>query len=356
MTANTSVTIDQKSSIGSFVWIGFYTSLLWIPTLTLFRFWGRTQMRRRLWSDTTIGGEPLEYSGKGSELFIGFLIGVVTVALPLAAALLAVQLLVSSPVLLVAAVAVIYIGLFLLMGSAVFLARRYQMSRTLWRGVRFSQGGSPLGYGVATLGYLLMCLITLGWFAPVMRLRLARRMWTGARFGDMPITWSDERRSESGPVWTSFALAWLGFLIPVIVVGVFSVSLTGMQQSGDPTTLIGALYVVMLLSLLPAFLLGAWHEAVMQRRITGSLSLGDLKLSSTITAMDQLGLMFGNILLLILTLGFGGMAAQMRVWRKSARRLRVEGSMDFSKISQSSSRGPASGEGMAEALDLGGAF
>ena len=356
MSAENSINVDQRSRIGSFVWMGFYTALLSIPTLTLFRFWGRTQMRRRLWADTLVDGEPLEYTGKGSELFIGFLIGIVTVSLPLAVALLAVQVLVGSPPLLIAIVLLIYIGLFLLIGTAVYLARRYQLSRTLWRGVRFSQSGSPLGYGTATLGYLFLTFITLGWYAPVMRLRLARRMWSEASFGDTPFVWDESRRSSSDPVWTSFALSWFGSLIPLVALGISSAAGADMAASTDPTGFIVLIYLVLFLSLPPALLLGAWHEAVMQRRIARCLSVGDLKLSSAMSAKDQLSLIFGNIALVILTLGFGGMPAQMRVWRKSALRLRTEGALDYSKISQASSKGPASGEGMADALDLGGAF
>lgn len=47
---------------------------LTIITLTMYRFWARTSMRRRLWSRTWVLGDPLEYTGNAAELFRGFLI------------------------------------------------------------------------------------------------------------------------------------------------------------------------------------------------------------------------------------------------------------------------------------------
>src|SRR5262245_59455913 len=57
-------------------------ALLSLVTLTLYRFWARASMRRRLWARTSVLGDPLEYSGTGWELFRGFLISLPTFFLP----------------------------------------------------------------------------------------------------------------------------------------------------------------------------------------------------------------------------------------------------------------------------------
>jgi len=312
-------------------------------------------MRRQLWADTSVDGEPLEYTGKGSELLVGFIIATFTVAIPLAGILLGVQLMASSPAILAGVILFIYLMLFLLIGAAVFLARRYQMSRTLWRGVRFSQEGSPLGYGAATLGYILLSAITLGWFSPVMRLRLARMMWREARYGDLKFTWREDETDPKEPVWTSFAHSWAGGLFPLLAF-LGAVAVIGEDIAAANPAAVAGLYVVVLLSFVPSLLLGAWHDAVMQRRITRCIRIGEVRLSSDISAGDMLRVIFGNIGLMIVSLGFGGMAAQMRIWRLSARRMRAEGEADYAAISQAASRGPGSGEGMADAFDLGGGF
>jgi uncharacterized membrane protein YjgN (DUF898 family) len=53
----------------------FLSNLLWtLLTLTVFRFWAKTRMRRYLWSRTSLNGDRFEYTGTGGELFVGFMI------------------------------------------------------------------------------------------------------------------------------------------------------------------------------------------------------------------------------------------------------------------------------------------
>ena len=56
--------------------------LLYILTLTIYRFWARTNVRKHIWSCVHINGQPLEYTGKGSELFKGALIVFGVLGLP----------------------------------------------------------------------------------------------------------------------------------------------------------------------------------------------------------------------------------------------------------------------------------
>ena len=43
-------------------------------TLGFYRFWLLTDMRRHLWSNTVVDGDAAEYTGRGRELLIGFLV------------------------------------------------------------------------------------------------------------------------------------------------------------------------------------------------------------------------------------------------------------------------------------------
>jgi hypothetical protein len=58
--------------------------------------------------------------------------------------------------------------------------------------------------------------------------------------------------------------------------------------------------------------------------------------------------------LIVFTLGIGVVAAQMRIWRRICKRMVVDGTLDAALIQQAASRGPKSGEGMADAFDLSG--
>ncbi len=352
-----SLEIKNTSNIGSMLWIGFYTILLNLVTLTIFRFWGRTHFRRRLWSDTSVGGEPLHYTGRGLELFIGFFIAIFTLMLPFTSILIAVQFFLGPDTLFLAVVPLLlYLVLFILIGVAIFLARRYHLSRTRLRGIRFAQTGSAIGYGIAMFGYGILTGITLGWFGPEARIRLSRKMWRKAYFGSEPFHFEDTAEATAEPVYASFAVAWVGTLIAYIAwIGVVFAGLgveglpTG--EEIDPAT-IGYIYG----SLIPfVFLIAifvSWHEAVMIRRIVKSLRVNGARLSSRISLWDILELSITNTLLIVFTLGFGFMAAQMRLWKRIANRMSVEGEIDFNAIKQSDVEAPSQGEGLADGLDL----
>ena len=114
------------------------------------------------------------------------------------------------------------------------------------------------------------------------------------------------------------------------------------------------IYGLAIVLIIPLLLTTAWHEAVMLRQITKSISLGDVALRIRAGAWDVLLLVLTNALLVIFTLGFGAMAAEMRGWRFVARRLEVTCQLDYGRIGQAASRGPRTGEGMADAFDLSG--
>ncbi len=348
--------VANDSTIGPMLWIGFYTSVLGFFTFTIFRFWGRTQFRRRLWSETTVGDEPLEYTGRGMELFLGAVLAILTVMLPTIGSVVAAQLFLGAAA-FAFVVPLIYLVVFFLIGAAVFLARRYHLSRTTYRGVRFAQTGSATAYGLKTLGYLLLTVLTLGWAGPWARIRLSRNLWAKACYGDEKFEFAPDEEAKRQPVYLSFALMWVGGVAVYVglIYTIYSLGLNDRIQSGD----LGAIGIVYAL-LLPAGILIAvfsvWHEAAITRRITGSLSVAGLRLSSKITAWDLVSVMITNVLLVIFTLGFGFMAAQMRLWKLFANRLRIEGTIDFAKIQQNADRGPKHGEGMADGLDIAANF
>ena len=48
--------------------IALLNTLLFVATLTLYRFWAKSNVRRHIWSCVHINGEPLEYTGRGIVL------------------------------------------------------------------------------------------------------------------------------------------------------------------------------------------------------------------------------------------------------------------------------------------------
>ena len=305
-----------------------------------------------MWTDTTISGEPLEYTGRGFELFIGFLIAIFTFMAPFTGAIIAAQLLLG-PEMLALIIIPLYLFLFVIVGAAIHLARRYHLSRTKFRGIRFAQTGSALNYGFASLGYILLTGITLGWFGPAARIRLSRKLWDDAYFGSERFSFTDTDEAKAEPVYQSFAVAWVGGGLAYFAWIAWLMANTGIAAPGAPDP---ELIIKIYLSAIPlALVIGvavSWHEAVMIRRIVKSLDVGGLKLSSHMRMWDILELAITNTLLIIFTLGFGYMAAQMRVWKRIANRISMDGEIDFAAIRQNEAAAPKSGEGLADGLDL----
>jgi uncharacterized membrane protein YjgN (DUF898 family) len=108
--------LSQRADLKSFLGLSLKNGLLNIVTLTLYRFWGKTEVRRRVWSTTYLNDEPFEYTGRGVELFIGFLIALGVIGLPFLVVVFAAQLL--GPVLTAAILLPLYIGLGFLVATA----------------------------------------------------------------------------------------------------------------------------------------------------------------------------------------------------------------------------------------------
>jgi uncharacterized membrane protein YjgN (DUF898 family) len=156
-------------------------SLLTILTLGIYRFWYKTDLRRWYWRRTSLAGSALEYRGTARELLIGFLFALAVLAPLYAAAALGV--LFAGPIVgaglqfcsaLVFAVLVQY-------GS--YRSRRYRLTRTTWRGLRFDQTGSAWAFAGLSFAWLLPLILSLGLAFPLMRRSLESYRIRHTRFG-----------------------------------------------------------------------------------------------------------------------------------------------------------------------------
>ncbi|MCZ6511579.1 MAG: DUF898 family protein [Alphaproteobacteria bacterium] len=159
-------------------------SLLGLLTFGIYRFWARTRLRQYFWNSIEIDGDLLEYTGRGLELFIGFLI-VVAVLVPLLIGyqFISIFLQTNAPDIFIAVNFLYFIGIFWLTRYAYFRARRYRLARTVWRGIRGGQDGSAAGYAWLWFGYAVLSVITFGWAVPWMTVELQKYEVEHARFG-----------------------------------------------------------------------------------------------------------------------------------------------------------------------------
>jgi uncharacterized membrane protein YjgN (DUF898 family) len=151
-------------------------------TLGIYRFWFATDVRRFLWSNTEVANETLEYTGTPYELLIGFLIAI-AVLVPIYVVFFIVALSLG-PVGQLASVAT-FPALAFLGHFAVYRARRYRLTRTVYRGVRCHQGGSALRYAVCALFWWVVILLTLGLAYPFAQSRLERFKMRHTYYGNL---------------------------------------------------------------------------------------------------------------------------------------------------------------------------
>ncbi len=85
MTETNTDTLNGRytDATGAFFWLNFRIGLLTLITLGLYRFWARTRVWRYMWSATSPGGDPFEYTGTGLEKLLGFLVAMVILAVVL---------------------------------------------------------------------------------------------------------------------------------------------------------------------------------------------------------------------------------------------------------------------------------
>jgi uncharacterized membrane protein YjgN (DUF898 family) len=175
-------------------------------TLGIYRFWLITDQRRFLWSNTEVLGETLEYTGTARELLIGFLIAI-AILIPLYGLLFLMALDLGLIGKLAGLIGFVLLTLF---GHyAVFRARRYRLTRTIYRGVRFHQTGSAWQYAIYASLWSIAVLLSLGLLYPLMEAQLDRYRMRNTWLGNL------QGRFEG----TATGLFLRGFLLWLLTIG-----------------------------------------------------------------------------------------------------------------------------------------
>ena len=337
-------------------------ALLTIVTLTLYRFWARTSMRRRIWSRVWILGDALEYTGTAWELFRGFLIALPCFFLP-AIFVYYIAPLAMDP----AAAGSLGLGFYLcavpLVAAGRYLMRRYQLSRTRWRGIRLGLAGSASAFAFASSGWTALQFLTFGWYTPAARMNRAKLMWENTRFGDQPFLFVNDGESPQKGLWLPYALGW--FSVPLaIVAAAFSAGLVsalliggGLVTAPTPEAPNWPLSIAIgvggfLLFALFWLLFWAPYNAAAMNRIASLLELDGarFKLKAKTFSLFWITLIGWIVIILSLTL-LAPIAGFLQV-RYVMNRLEIIGEPRFAEIGQSVVAAPNAGESLGDAFDL----
>lgn len=186
-------------------------AMLELVTFGFYRFWLVTDIRRHLWTHTAIDGDAAEYTGRAKELLVGFLFALaILVPIYLAYFLIGIeferwQAFASTP---------LFIAFYAFGQFAIFRARRYRLTRTVWRGVRFWMDGSGWAYAFRAMLWGLLVLLTLGLALPWRAAALERYKMRHTHYGDL-------RGDFDADGWTFFKRGWWLWLLSPIALLIF---------------------------------------------------------------------------------------------------------------------------------------
>src|SRR5947209_6722573 len=386
-------------------------AVLLLVTLGIYRFWLATDIRRFLWSNTEIAADGLEYIGTARELLLGFLIAIallvpINVAFFLAAFSRGVIGQISG---LLALAALALLGQF-----AVYRARRYRLTRTVYRGIRFHQTGSAWRYAVCAIFWWAMIALTLGLAYPWAQASLERFKLRNTYYGDL-------QGHFVGSGWRLFfrgVLFWLAVVVPLgfgllMAFGAVDWSAVGeaLKRGGDdamsrveaagvaPALVVAVLSVawsvIALVALYPAF-----HAMVLRWWISG-LRFGGLTVTSQlrtravyaiylrfmwVAAAAGVVLAIGAAIALAFTRGLEAWigkgklaevlttailigtyvmialaystiyqaAVKLRLWKAGFESIELSGVEALARVKAAGAASSAVGEGLADALNVGG--
>jgi uncharacterized membrane protein YjgN (DUF898 family) len=185
-------------------------ALLELVTAGFYRFWLATDIRRNLWSGTAIEGDAAEYSGTGRELLFGFLFALAILA-PIYVAYFLIGIEAERAKTFASVPLVLFFYAFT--QFAIFRARRYRATRTVWRGVRFWMSGSGWAYSWRACLWGLLAVVTVGLALPWREAALERYKMRHLHYGDL-------QAQFDGRGWELFKRGWWLWLLSFLVVTV----------------------------------------------------------------------------------------------------------------------------------------
>jgi uncharacterized membrane protein YjgN (DUF898 family) len=281
--------------------------LLTIVTLGIYSFWAKVNIRQYLYAQTSMGGDRFAYHGTGGELLRGSAkaFGLVFLGLVVAGFLSVFVHEIAGPV-------VTYAGmLFLFFPLALLGSRRYRMSRTSWRGIRFSFRGEYDEFLAIFVPGVLLSVLTLGLYYPWFHASVRRFVVDGTRFGHTSFAFTGNGREL-------FARHLLLYLLFPLTLGIY----------------------------------WFWHAAQRHRYYWEHTRFGTARFRSTMTGDDLLVFTLMNGLLMLVTIGIAFPWVQARTQRFHSDRIGVAGIEAFDLALQEARASDPTGEGLSEMFDV----
>ena len=282
--------------------------LLAIATFGLYRYWGKVRIRRFMLSQTSFEGDRFAYHGTGKELLLGFVKVLLFVGLPITALSMLARLS-GDKTIAIATQAFTSFLIFTFIPIAMVGARRYRMSRTSWRGIRFSFRGKAWEFVRIFATASLLSTLTLTLYYPFFQARQQSFMVSNSYFGRRPFRFDGQGRD----LFRAYLMALL-LLVPTLGFCLF------------------------------------WFHAKKTRYFWEHTFFETARFRSTITGGQLLVQTLGNWALLIVTLGLAWPSVLVRRARFEFAYLTLEGPLDLAGIVQEPQLPTATGDALSSLL------
>jgi uncharacterized membrane protein YjgN (DUF898 family) len=289
----------------------FVNYLLTIITLGLYYPWAKTSKLRYLYENTELAESPFAFVGTGKEIFKGFikLFAILIVFFGIYISL-------SVNDFLGLAVAILYLGIFLIIPVALHGSYKYRLSRTTWRGIHFGYRGvlSEL-FSEWVIGGILS-LITLGIYSSWFTVNIRKYIISNIRFVNVEFDYE-------GKGLDLFIIHLKGLFLSIFTLGIY----------------------------------GFWYTKELYNYYVNNIVIyqNDYKhrIESKMTGGDFFELFVVNYLIIIFTLGLGFPFVEIRTFKYLANRLLIEGTFEPDAIIQTEDNyTDATGEDLASWLEI----
>lgn len=330
---------------GEYFRIWIVNLCLSIVTLGIYSAWAKVRRLQYFYRHTSVAGASLDYHGNPMAILKGRILAVILFGG------YSVMLNISP-----AAGLSVFALIMLVMPWLLVRSFRFQLHNTSYRGLRFAFHGKT---GDAYVNFLLLPLVSymsLGLLWPLAHQQITRYVRGNSAFGNGRVAFHGKAGAFYKPYLVLFAVM---ILTLAVAIGAGVLLATGIPLGNDTASggkakfmilgfiVVGIFYVGLLLFAIP------YLTARLQNLIWNNTTLGPLGFACDMRARALFGIMFTNLLLIILTLGLYKPFADIRMTRYRTEHLTLLASADIeSFVAEQQADVSAAGEEMADFFDM----
>lgn len=339
---------------GTLFGIHLVNTLLTLVTLGFYYYWAKVRVRTFLFSQTEFAGDRFSYHGSARELLNGTMKAFLIFGIPYYALEHAGHILEANIAVKISLQIAAWLLLALFIPVAITGARRYRLSRTAWRGIRFSFQGKTMDFIKLWLSGYFLTGATLGLYYPYFSTKKHAFLTAHSYFGSEPFKFS----GDGAALFRPFLIVHLSAVTVAVIagLGLYPFIEFPLPNAADPETM-GSL----VLGAVAGLIIGAvvfrllWlpYSVKEQRYFWEQTSIGSARFELPITVWPYLKLKLGNLFFMMCTLGLAWPWITIRNIQFISDQLALVGADNFSEIVQAYDGAPPIGEGLDGFLDTG---